>query len=251
MWPTACSTASIRPTRSGSPPPGARWNGPSRRWRWAWRCAAWRGPPSTSPTACCRTWATSWPPAGWARRWTTPACPWPRRWTACRGPAPARHPGRRRRLPALLHRAGRAPRRVSRAALPRARHAHRPRHGAAGTHGAGCAGPAHGRAAARLRSLPDGLSRHPTGYRPTPCLPTTPIPHHARAQAGRLSHAGLGLPRSGRLIAFGLGSGLIRPASGTWGTVLAWLIWVAAAPAATDLMIGVFLALAFVWLLGL
>ena len=49
----------------------------------AWRCAAWRGPPSTSPTACCRTWATSWPPAGWARRWTTPACPWPRRWTAC------------------------------------------------------------------------------------------------------------------------------------------------------------------------
>ena len=29
----------------------------------------------------------------------------------------------------------------------------------------------------------------------------------------------------GRLIAFGLGSGLIRPASGTWGTVLAWLIW--------------------------
>ena len=55
----------------------------------------------------------------------------------------------------------------------------------------------------------------------------------------------------GRLIAFGLGSGLIRPASGTWGTVLAWIIWVAAAPAATDLMIGVFLALAFVWLLGL
>lgn len=35
----------------------------------------------------------------------------------------------------------------------------------------------------------------------------------------------------GRLIAFGLGSGLIRPASGTWGTVLAWIIWVAAAPA--------------------
>ena len=34
---------------------------------------------------------------------------------------------------------------VSRAALAAgARHAHRPRHGAAGTHGAGCAGPAHG-----------------------------------------------------------------------------------------------------------
>ena len=43
----------------------------------------------------------------------------------------------------------------------RARHAHRPRHGATGAHGAGCAGSAHGRAAARLRSLPGGLSRHP------------------------------------------------------------------------------------------
>ncbi|MBP6706556.1 MAG: phosphatidylglycerophosphatase A, partial [Achromobacter sp.] len=51
----------------------------------------------------------------------------------------------------------------------------------------------------------------------------------------------------GRLIAFGLGSGLIRPASGTWGTLLAWIIWVAAAPAASDLMIGVFLALAFLY----
>jgi phosphatidylglycerophosphatase A len=51
----------------------------------------------------------------------------------------------------------------------------------------------------------------------------------------------------GRLIAFGLGSGLVRPASGTWGTLLAWAIWVAAAPAASDLAIGVFLALAFLY----
>lgn len=28
-----------------------------------------------------------------------------------------------------------------------------------------------------------------------------------------------------RLIAFGFGSGLIRPAPGTWGTLLAWLLW--------------------------
>jgi phosphatidylglycerophosphatase A len=41
----------------------------------------------------------------------------------------------------------------------------------------------------------------------------------------------------GRLIAFGLGSGLIRPASGTWGTLLAWAI----------LAIGVFLAVAFLY----
>ncbi|MFV9474893.1 phosphatidylglycerophosphatase A [Advenella sp. RU8] len=28
-----------------------------------------------------------------------------------------------------------------------------------------------------------------------------------------------------RFCAFGLGSGLLRPASGTWGTLLAWLLW--------------------------
>lgn len=51
----------------------------------------------------------------------------------------------------------------------------------------------------------------------------------------------------GRLIAFGFGSGLLRPASGTWGTLLAWLIWVAAAPAASDLALGLFLAAAFAY----
>lgn len=29
-----------------------------------------------------------------------------------------------------------------------------------------------------------------------------------------------------RIIAFGFGSGLLRPAPGTWGTLLAWLLWV-------------------------
>lgn len=28
-----------------------------------------------------------------------------------------------------------------------------------------------------------------------------------------------------RLVSFGFGSGLIRPGSGTWGTVFAWLLW--------------------------
>jgi phosphatidylglycerophosphatase A len=50
-----------------------------------------------------------------------------------------------------------------------------------------------------------------------------------------------------RLFAFGFGSGLIRPASGTWGTLLAWLIWRAAAPAASDIAVGLFLALAFAY----
>ncbi|VCU69400.1 Phosphatidylglycerophosphatase A [Pigmentiphaga humi] len=31
--------------------------------------------------------------------------------------------------------------------------------------------------------------------------------------------------RLSRTIAFGLGSGLIRPAPGTWGTLLAWVLW--------------------------
>ena len=29
-----------------------------------------------------------------------------------------------------------------------------------------------------------------------------------------------------RIIAFGFGSGLLRPAPGTWGTLLSWLLWV-------------------------
>ncbi len=32
--------------------------------------------------------------------------------------------------------------------------------------------------------------------------------------------------RLARIIAFGFGSGLLRPAPGTWGTLLAWLLWV-------------------------
>ncbi|MDX3904798.1 MAG: phosphatidylglycerophosphatase A [Pigmentiphaga sp.] len=31
--------------------------------------------------------------------------------------------------------------------------------------------------------------------------------------------------RLSRVIAFGLGSGLVRPAPGTWGTLLAWVLW--------------------------
>lgn len=51
----------------------------------------------------------------------------------------------------------------------------------------------------------------------------------------------------GRLIAFGFGSGLLRPASGTWGTLLAWLLWVVAAPAASDLALAIFLTVAFAY----
>ncbi|KAG1058708.1 hypothetical protein G6F40_018245 [Rhizopus arrhizus] len=64
------------------PRPVMHWNGPNRRLRWGWRCAASRTPPSTCPTGCCKTWATSWPPAGWALAWNTPGCRRPRPWRA-------------------------------------------------------------------------------------------------------------------------------------------------------------------------
>lgn len=49
-----------------------------------------------------------------------------------------------------------------------------------------------------------------------------------------------------RLLAFGLGSGLIRPASGTWGTLCAWLIWIVLAPLASWSVLGLFIGFAFV-----
>lgn len=51
----------------------------------------------------------------------------------------------------------------------------------------------------------------------------------------------------GRVLMFGFGSGLFRPGSGTWGTLLAWLLWVLASPGASDVAIGIFLLLAFVY----
>ena len=51
-----------------------------------------------------------------------------------------------------------------------------------------------------------------------------------------------------RIIAFGFGSGLIRPASGTWGTLAAWLLWIAAKPfLSSNVALGLFLALAFIY----
>lgn len=51
----------------------------------------------------------------------------------------------------------------------------------------------------------------------------------------------------GRFMMFGLGSGLLRPGSGTWGTCLAWLIWNFAAPGANDLSIGIFLLVSLLY----
>lgn len=50
-----------------------------------------------------------------------------------------------------------------------------------------------------------------------------------------------------RCFAFGFGSGLIRPGPGTWGTLLAWLIWVAAWSHLSDLIVGLLLAWFFIY----
>lgn len=53
--------------------------------------------------------------------------------------------------------------------------------------------------------------------------------------------------RLARIVAFGLGSGLLRPAPGTWGTLLAWLLWVVGLAHLGSVTLGLFLALAFVY----
>ncbi|NYT64040.1 phosphatidylglycerophosphatase A [Alcaligenaceae bacterium] len=56
-----------------------------------------------------------------------------------------------------------------------------------------------------------------------------------------------------RIVAFGLGSGLIRPAPGTWGTLMGWLLWVLAVGRLPDAYIAVLLPVAFVlgcWVCG-
>ncbi|MBF6616846.1 phosphatidylglycerophosphatase A family protein [Pollutimonas thiosulfatoxidans] len=48
-----------------------------------------------------------------------------------------------------------------------------------------------------------------------------------------------------RVISFGFGSGLIRPAPGTWGTLLGWLLWVVGVSRLPDPAIAAVLVLAF------
>lgn len=48
-----------------------------------------------------------------------------------------------------------------------------------------------------------------------------------------------------RIISFGFGAGLIRPAPGTWGTLLGWLLWVVALGKLSDIYIAMVLPAAF------
>ncbi|NYT83977.1 phosphatidylglycerophosphatase A family protein [Pollutimonas harenae] len=48
-----------------------------------------------------------------------------------------------------------------------------------------------------------------------------------------------------RVIAFGLGSGLLKPAPGTWGTLMGWLLWVLVIGRLSDTAIAVSIIAAF------
>ena len=50
-----------------------------------------------------------------------------------------------------------------------------------------------------------------------------------------------------RIFAFGFGSGLIRPAPGTWGTLMGWLIWVLLLAHLSNTGIAVVLAASFLY----
>lgn len=50
-----------------------------------------------------------------------------------------------------------------------------------------------------------------------------------------------------RWFAFGFGTGLIKPGPGTWGTLLAWLIWVVGWSHLSDVIIAVLLAWFFIY----
>jgi len=49
-----------------------------------------------------------------------------------------------------------------------------------------------------------------------------------------------------RILAFGFGSGLLRPAPGTWGTLLAWVLWVPLLQGRSDTVVLAVLVVAFV-----
>jgi len=50
-----------------------------------------------------------------------------------------------------------------------------------------------------------------------------------------------------RALAFGFGSGLLRPGAGTWGTLTAWLLWIATTSYQTDLRVLIVLISGFVY----
>lgn len=70
-------------------------------------------------------------------------------------------------------------------------------------------------------------------HRDSPGLPQTPTPAWV-------------FSRPDAILAFGLGSGLLRPAPGTWGTLMGWLLWALALARMPDVWVAITLVAAFV-----
>ncbi len=84
---------------------------------------------------------------------------------------------------------------------------------------------------------------------PEPEDPAAPVPAPARADLRFL------IAHPAHWLALGLGSGLLRPAPGTWGTGLAWLLFVVMAPEgahdpATALLIVAVALIVGIWATG-
>ncbi len=50
-----------------------------------------------------------------------------------------------------------------------------------------------------------------------------------------------------RIISFGFGSGLLRPGPGTWGTVLAWVLWILIVARFSDVAVAGLLIVSFAY----
>ena len=50
-----------------------------------------------------------------------------------------------------------------------------------------------------------------------------------------------------RLLVFGFGAGLLRPGSGTWGTLMAWALWLIFARHLSSNVFGIFLIAAYIY----
>lgn len=74
------------------------------------------------------------------------------------------------------------------------------------------------------------------------------VSHRPEAEPNVQPGFGWMLRSPARVLAFGFGSGLIRPAPGTWGTLLGWALWVLVVSRLPD--VGVALALVVCFLYG-
>lgn len=72
-----------------------------------------------------------------------------------------------------------------------------------------------------------------------------PVNSNQGSTAAALPKPGWVFRTPARVIAFGFGSGLLRPGPGTWGTAMAWVLWLIVVSRFSDAVIGFILVLSF------